>query len=188
MTDAATLASDATTATDAPPLLIGGRPFRLVGEADGHHDIYMTGRLKRAGLLKPGQFIDPDASSDENAAALVVAVYESGLTWELYGGLLVPDGVRWTPEVAQATADFLVTVSDAPSKRILRGVLAGMLPDFFLAALASPRTSPSYGNPSPTAASGSSAASPPAPPTAPMRRGPSISGAAATTASGATSS
>jgi hypothetical protein len=101
---------------------LGGRNFAPLGESTIEHDFYMLARLRRGGLdalvLTPDEVAEPDRAS----ARILVEAFESGVAYDLFGGLLVPEGTA--PEAWTA----------------LQGVFASAVIGFFRAGLVSLRT------------------------------------------------
>lgn len=129
-------------------IVIGGRKFCQLQNSTFEHDIWMTRKVREAGLAQA--FISEDETTDQFAERLTLEVLGSGAALELLGGLFVPDGTvpeAWTPDMARETASFFGRVSDPESKAALRSQIASMLIYFFVNGVASLKTSLKSGNP-----------------------------------------
>lgn len=126
---------------------IAGRLFRAVERSTLAHDFYVMKQIRRAGLDQCAP--RPSESAQDYALRLLYAVVESGVPFELLGGLLVPEGVpdeQWSEEHAEATAAVLRQVTDAADKAEVQKLMIGLLTDFFREGLR-------FWNPSATASS-----------------------------------
>lgn len=127
-------------------ITIEGKRFEPMRNGSFAHDIWLTKKIREAGLSNIA--IRDDESEDEFIERIALSAYESGAALDMLGGLFVPAGTDprvWTPGMAKDTADFFGNVTDPESKRELRKQIAAALFYFFASALASSKTSPKSG-------------------------------------------
>lgn len=127
-------------------ITIEGKRFVPLVNGTFAHDIWLTRKIREAGLANIA--IDEDETPDHFIERIAIVAHESGLSLQLLGALLLPDGVEtrdWTPELAESTAQFFGNVTDPEGKRVLRTQIASALFYFFATALASSQTSPKFG-------------------------------------------
>lgn len=127
-------------------LTIEGRKFVSIANGTFAHDIWITRKIREAGLA--GIAVRDGETQDEFIERIAISAYESGIAVQLLGGLFVPAGIEardWTPEMAAQTADFFGAVTDPDAKQALRMQIASALFYFFVSALASSTTSPKSG-------------------------------------------
>lgn len=123
-------------------IVIEGRAFEQIKNGTFTHDIWVTRKVREAGLadaaLREGE------SHDEFIERLATIAWESGAVLEILGGMMMPAGIdpkEWTPALAAQTAEFFGNVTDEASKRELRMKIGGILAFFFVSALSSSPTS-----------------------------------------------
>jgi hypothetical protein len=127
-------------------ITIEGKRFEPIRNGSFAHDIWLTKKIREAGLSNVA--IGDDETEDQFIERIAMAAYESGAALELLGGLFIPAGAdarSWTPELATQSAEFFGNVTDPESKRELRKQIAAALFYFFVNALASSKTSPKSG-------------------------------------------
>lgn len=127
-------------------ITIEGKRFKPVNNGTFAHDIWLTKKIREAGLA--GIQLGDDETQDQFIERIAISAYESGLALQLLGGLFIPAEMEsrdWTPEVAAKTADFFGNVTDPEAKHALRMQIASALFYFFASALASSKTSPKSG-------------------------------------------
>jgi hypothetical protein len=127
-------------------ITIEGKEFVPVHNGTFAHDIWLTAKVREAGLsdLRIGE----DETEDQFIERIAVTAFESGKALELLGGLFMPAGTdarAWTKELAAKTSEFFGNVTDAESKKTLRTQIASALFYFFVNALASSKTSQKSG-------------------------------------------
>lgn len=142
MTDDPRIAQAATEVLVTDLFDVGGVTYRIIGELTFEHDLYLMALIDEMGLRDPRVLLRPDATQAEQATALLMHVYRTGRTFELLGGLFVPDGVPWSPAVSKETATRLAAATAPAEKAKLMGALSVALLGFFESALASLQTSP----------------------------------------------
>jgi len=122
------------------------RYFAPAAETTARQDGWVMVQIADAGIAK---FVGKELN-ESVAFDLVIEVLRSGKWESLLAGLLVEQGVPWTPENAAANAEWFAGLTDAESKQALRETLVPTLAHFFLGALPSSmpsrNASPSTGN------------------------------------------
>lgn len=127
-------------------ITIEGKRFVTLQNGTFAHDIWLTKKIREAGLANIK--IEDSETEDVFIDRIAKTAFESGEALHMLGGLLIPAGTdprKWTPQMAQESADFFGNVTDPQSKQVLRTQIASALFYFFLSALASSRTSPKFG-------------------------------------------
>lgn len=122
--------------------MIEGREFVPVLNGTFSHDIWLTKKIREAGLS--GLALLDGETQDEFIDRIAMMAYESGLALELLGGLFMPadiDARQWTPEMAIQTSGFFGNVTNEQDKKTLRMQIASAIFYFFVNALASSATS-----------------------------------------------
>ncbi len=126
--------------------MIEGRRFLPITNGTFAHDIWITRKIREAGLA--GIAMRDGETQDEFIERIAASAYESGVALELLGGLFIPAGVEardWTRQMAADTSAFFGAVTDPDAKQALRMQIASALFYFFASALASSTTSPKSG-------------------------------------------
>lgn len=124
---------------------LGGRDFQPVVNSTIEHDYWLMARIRRAGLDRVT--INPGEVPDEFVIRVLRETIDSGQVFELLGGMLMPAdklGADWTPDMAQATGEFLKGLTKPDDKQIVNASVMSMLSGFFESGLASLVTSPKY--------------------------------------------
>jgi hypothetical protein len=123
-------------------LKIGGRTFQVTGESTARHDMWTMRQIAACGLNVVNQ------AEGETEEAFIYRLYmtalQTGDVFLLLGGLLIPEGMdplKWTPETAAATANFLASLTASEDKGKLRILLASALMPFFMGGHRSSMTS-----------------------------------------------
>lgn len=127
-------------------ITIEGKRFKPMQNGSFAHDIWLTKKIREAGLA--GIQMGEDETQDQFIERIAISAYESGLALQLLGGLFIPSEVEacdWSPAMATRTADFFGNVTEPESKRSLRMQIASALFYFFASALASSKTSQKSG-------------------------------------------
>lgn len=125
---------------------IEGRKFKPVKNGTFAHDIWITRKVREAGMSNVG--LEEGETQDEFIDRFAARLWESGALLEILGGLLMPSDIEpkdWTPEMAKATSDFFGNVTEDESKKFLRMQAGGVLFYFFATALSSSKTSTKSG-------------------------------------------
>ncbi|HEY6108692.1 MAG TPA: hypothetical protein VIV56_07300 [Gemmatimonadales bacterium] len=118
--------------------VIGGVPYVPVGTSTVEHDVWIMGRVHRAGLDEV--LVHAGESPDEWGKRLLFEAMASGEALMLLAGLLVPEKVGaegWTPEVAEQTAAAFGKLTADSDKEALYGLLLSTLIAFFETGLSS---------------------------------------------------
>ncbi len=124
---------------------IGGKTFQLAGEGTARHDVWVMRQIAACGLNTVIQ--RDNETDDEFTYRLYLTALQTGDIFLLLGGLLVPEGtepLKWNPEMAAKTAQFLADITDAGDKAKLRILLASALMPFFVGGRRSSKTSPRF--------------------------------------------
>lgn len=115
----------------APPiaLMLAGRTFRQSVSTTMAQDAYVMKRqLAFSSLGAPAD--DPFAAGQ----SLIMTAFESGLMYEVLGGLLVEDDVPWSQATATENARFFAALTAREDKNVLWENIAGILSDFLVGA------------------------------------------------------
>lgn len=112
-------------------VILGGRPYVAVQEITFEHQIWMATLVRRARLDDFAELIASGPGEEELAQAIAGRVIDAGVTLDLLATVLVPEGERWTPQVAERTRSVFAALTDAREHALLQGALAGLLFGFF---------------------------------------------------------
>jgi hypothetical protein len=118
-------------------LTIQGRTFRKSQTTTVAQDAFVMKRMREFGLVEMAASFNPQ-KDDLNVFSekLLLEAFETGQLFEILGGVLVEDGVKWSKKVALANAEFFENLTDIGDKEQLFGTIAGVLLDFLVAAAA----------------------------------------------------
>lgn len=117
-------------------LAVGGREFMAVGSTTLRHDLATQRELHRAGL--EGMQMTDDEGPQQFALRLVRAACVNGDLPALLGCLLMPRGsVRWSPQIAADTAEFLGELEDPDDKKQVQAAISSVLFSFMAAGMLS---------------------------------------------------
>jgi hypothetical protein len=126
-------------------LLLGGRYWTAVGESNAEHDDWMTGALRRAGLIPlPG--IGAGESHAEYGQRIYADLSAHGERFNVLAGVLLPEGMRsedWSAELAAETIAHLKRLVGPEDHQKMRDQLLSFLIAFFSNGTASSATSTS---------------------------------------------
>jgi hypothetical protein len=127
---------DTLTLPEAPPVVIADVTYVPVSgdEMTFAHEEYMMTHCQAAGLGGIGQLIAPGVDVEEMSAAIIGNVAASGRMTQVLAGAYVPDGVEWSPEVAQETARVFAGSRDRAANRALWGAVASVAIGFIVRA------------------------------------------------------
>lgn len=129
-------------------ITIGGRGFVPATDPTGEHHIYLTRHIRAAGLH--GLRGLPEAERLALADPVLDRVLESGHTFPILAGLLVPEGQDWTPALASETQQFLRGVRGEEALAQLTDVIVALLLGFFVGPTSSSETTPpTFSTPTP---------------------------------------
>lgn len=123
-------------------ITIEGRQFKPIKNGTFAHDIWITSKVRAAGLSNVT--IADGETQDDFIERLAVEAWNSGFLLEIMGALLIPadkEAKDWTPELGKKTAEFFGNVTDEESKTQLRMTAGGVLYYFFVKGLSSSATS-----------------------------------------------
>jgi hypothetical protein len=123
-----------------------GRSFRHAVSTSAVQDVFVTRRLRQAGIAAalPTDRLTSEADILRFAASFedaIWAAFEAGIMYEILGGLLVEEGVVWTPAIALETAALIRSLTDPDEKDAIFEYAAEVLVSFFTRAAISRRTS-----------------------------------------------
>ncbi len=127
---------------------IGGRTFLPLRESTVEQDFRFLALIKRARIDEV--VMQPGESPEAFARRLLEVTIESGAILDLLGCLLIPEDIAprdrdpgevWTPEVGQATAQFLGQLRDPKDKAEVRSLVLSLLVSFFESGIVSLWTS-----------------------------------------------
>ncbi|OQB24232.1 MAG: hypothetical protein BWY10_02629 [Chloroflexi bacterium ADurb.Bin180] len=125
---------------------IGGRKFQQIEDWTVEQDWWLMQRIRAAGLDSIGVRSErPDDIAISISEAIEAKLAESGLTVDLLGGLLVPEGMSpdaWTPAMAEETAAFLKRQRGREAREAVRNLAVWALVHFFANGLVSFKISP----------------------------------------------
>lgn len=122
---------------------IGGRVLVPIGEATARHDAFIMRQIAACGLNVAAEQRDGE-TEEQYMFRLYVTAVQTGDVFALLGALLVPQGadpLKWTPELAKQTGDFLSLLTDTADKAKLRTLVASALLPFFVSGRRPSRTS-----------------------------------------------
>lgn len=131
-----------------------GRVFRISEQTTSRQDMWIMTRLNRAGLEAIAGTVNTHEKLDELAVQLVQAAYTNGTLYEILGGILTEDGVKWSQDSAARNAEYFADLTDPADKAAIQGPMVSLLLMYFTTGLASEATSQSS---TPSAAVGSAA-------------------------------
>lgn len=109
--------------------VLGGHAYNPVGVFTAEHDAYMMGRVRRAGLDQ--LVMESGEDTEVFARRFFGEMMASGEAFNLLGGLLVPEGAKWTPEVARETATLCAGLTEDEDKAQLWEMFATLVVRFF---------------------------------------------------------
>lgn len=116
-------------------LTIGGRVFQRATVTTLDQDAYVMQRMRAFGLAEMASAFDPKTGHMEDfGEKVLLAAFESGQLYEILGGTLVEEGVKWSRAVATANASFFASVTGRNDKQTIYGTTSAILLDFLLVA------------------------------------------------------
>lgn len=111
---------------------IAGREFKGAKNSTMEHDVYVQGMIAKADLDRIEMLVGE--TSDEFAMRIFRKTVINADVFLLLGGLLFPvelEPAKWTPKVAEETADFLRHLTAPEDKKIVQGQIVGAIMGFF---------------------------------------------------------
>lgn len=133
-------------------IVLSGRTFRKTARTTLDQDAYVMRRMREFGLAN----IDVDPANpdlDGVAENLILRAFETGKMYEILGGMLVEDNVKWTRANAATNADFFRDLDTKADKQALYASISSVMLDFLVAAAewskTSRKSSPKSGEPTP---------------------------------------
>ena len=120
----------------ASGFVVAGRTFRRPATTTFAHDAYTMKQLHGSGLFVAMQNFDmlQSPTMDELTTAIVIEAFSSGKLFQLLAAVLVEDGVKWSPAVADDVAMFFENLTDIQDKATLREAIPWVLLNFFIGA------------------------------------------------------
>lgn len=136
---------DSTPASTRPAqtFWFGGKPFVVITEGTAERDHYVTRLAGRAGLREVE--IGKGELPEDFAQRLLYELVDSGVIFDVLGGLLIPrhiDPWAWTPQLASDTADYFRHLHSPEDKAALNVHILSFLEDFFARGMGSLVSSP----------------------------------------------
>lgn len=142
---------DAAAATPAAlpepvPLTIGGRRYVPALGITFAQDEWTITHALACGIAAHNinEILQSTTDPVKISEMLVARVVAAGRTTQILAGCYVPEGEAWSHATALATAEAFATSTDAAERGALWAALARVLLSFFVSAVASSRTSPSF--------------------------------------------
>lgn len=123
-------------------LTIEGRLF-VQESPTFEQELYIMEQATLAGLPEVGKLtLDPATQSLTGPVQqMIIRAYKSGALFRLMAALVTEQGTEWTPEAAEANAEFFKHVRDPESKAQLQPALVAAILAFFESAASSDLTS-----------------------------------------------
>lgn len=117
------------------------RQFVLTAVRTARQDIWLMQLVRKAGIdrLEPPKDPAKDPAAWEGfLSGLVAQVWDAKVLGDLVATALIPQGTeRWTEEVAAATRDYLLELTDEADKRMFFGLATTILGSFLAGDLPS---------------------------------------------------
>lgn len=127
------------------PIVVSGRTFKKATTTSLEQDAYVMSRMRAFGLNDLADSFDPEKGSlHKFAEEVLMKAFDSGCLYEILGGVLIENGVRWTREIAATNALFFAALTNPVDKQIIFDRIADILLDFLLAAVAWSSSSRSF--------------------------------------------
>ena len=125
-------------------ITLGGREFVPVLTSTIEHDYWLMTKIRATGLNEIAK--GADETPEEFMLRLLHEVIDSGVAFELLGGLLLPmpsaAPESWTPELAIETAEFIKHLTAPADKATVQAQMISLLVGFFENGLSSLTISP----------------------------------------------
>jgi len=124
-------------------VVIGGRVLVPIGEATARHDAFVMRQIAACGLNVAAEQ-KAEETEEQFMYRLYLTAVKNGDVFALLGALLVPEGtepLKWSPELAKQTGEFLANLTDPADKAKLRTLVASALLPFFVGGRRPSRTS-----------------------------------------------
>jgi len=118
---------------------INGVVYRQIEQSKSTlaNDLYVMKQARSVGLYCVQQ---AGETEEDFSSRLLSIVIDKGVTFELIGGLIIPEHVpdeQWTEALAEDTANRLRTVTAANDKNTVLKIIVMAVSDFFAAGLRS---------------------------------------------------
>ena len=122
---------------------INGRNYRVIECTTLENDLCIMKHMRESGLSD----CTPNQGEDAQAFGmrLLYSIIESGITFELLGGLLMPEEMpdeTWSPAQSKATAAALRKVTAPEDKEQIQKIIIELVSHFFVAGLRCSKPSP----------------------------------------------
>lgn len=125
---------------ETDPILVKGRVFRPATRTTFAQDMYVMDLVSNTEMEKMS--VVSGADLNKMAEKILLDAYRSGNLFKILAGMVVEDGVKWTPQVAEENAEFFENLTDPADKEALHEAMAGVVLSFFVNAEGFLRTSP----------------------------------------------
>ena len=122
---------------------IDGRNYRVIERTTIANDFYVMKHMRESGL---SDCTPKSGESPENfGMRLLYSVVESGISFELLGGLLLPEEIpdeMWSPAQSKSTGVILSKATAPEDKAQIQKVIIELVSHFFVAGLRYSKPSP----------------------------------------------
>lgn len=116
-------------------LKIQGRTFKKAITTTIDQDAYVMKRMREFGLVEMAASFDPKTDDlNEFSQNLLMEAFETGKLYEILGGVLVEEGVKWSRKIAAESAAIFENITELEDKEQLFSSIAAVLLDFLVAA------------------------------------------------------
>jgi len=123
---------------------LANRSFRAATNTTVDQDAFVIKRMRSAGLVKMWNDFNPKTDRPSSLMEnVILEAFEAGVLYEILGGMLVEDNVKWSRPYALHNAKVFRDISDAGEKDTMWNHVGGMLIDFLAIAARFSRISPS---------------------------------------------
>lgn len=112
---------------------VGGRVFTTATKTTFKQDLYLWEALSAANLDNLIEHFDELKNNlTSMGRQVILQAYKSGALFRVLGGVLMERGVKWSPEVAEANAEFFEELTDPDDKEAIRGQMIQVVLHFFV--------------------------------------------------------
>ena len=123
-------------------LVLSGRSFRPPTKTTLEQDLYILERFRAAGMEDSTLELSDENKLVAATEKMLIQAYSSGTLFELLAGMLVEDGVKWSPQQARQNAEFFANLEEPEDKANIQSALVGTVLSFFFNAPESSKTFP----------------------------------------------
>lgn len=112
---------------------VAGRVFSTATKTTFKQDLYLWEALSSANLDNLIEHFDELRNNLTNMGKQVILqAWSSGALFRVLGGVLIEEGVKWTPEAAENNAVFFEELTDPADKEAIRGQMIEVVLHFFV--------------------------------------------------------